>query len=915
MQEYNPQPQNGGWLTVTDRAVSAPAFIVVALICCGLAVSGWATGRLDIAGFGNSRYLMQPLSAVGFSAVSVALLCSMAELKHAARTILIVPLLIVVVTTFQDLTHISLGTDGLLFPDSITLQWRISPGRPGPTPTLSLALLSFATFSTTIRNRLLRRAIIIVASLALVIALVAGLSIPLGLSAPNGMTRHVMMSVPTAATVTALSLAIIAHRRQVNSRARLLCGVRGSTIRMILAGCVLIPILSAIARLWTDSHTDIPIGLAELVQAGIQVTVSCSLGAWAWARISRESAERWALTKALDSAPITITDIHGRILRWSEGCERLYGWSSDEAVGRFKHELTKAARDALQGGTMPLYAQPCEKELTECRKDGTAIHVIEHQRIVTVEGELDPVIVFSMTDISARKHAEQAMRASELRLSLAVEAHEVGIFEWSAATDVFQMSPHAERLFGIAPGAFQGGMQEWLNHLRTVFGHDVLPTDASKNPEARSTFSLRSINGNSPRIIEGTVRVLGPPHGADSMMVGIVMDATERERRARMLEARESELRTILETMPEAMITIDEDGNIRSFSSTAEKLFGYKADDVLGRDVRLLLPEYFHFGENGASSVQNGATPDNKGDDALMRMTAGLDRDGNEMPVELAVGAASIGDKQISIAFVRNLREQLATQARLSELRDQLLHVSRVSAMGEMGAGLAHELNQPLTATANFLGALDLLLAQEADPAQLRKFLRLASAEVLRAGDIIRHMRAFVAKGDLYIRAEPLDEIISDAIQLARSRVRRPDIGLRYDPDPARPFVLADRVQIQQVLVNIVTNALDALDGHEDIKPEIRIEAHGMDDGMVMIRVIDNGPGLPSEFMQRPFEAFVSTKAHGMGIGLSICRRIIEAHGGSFTARNGADCGATIEFTLPINSDMAVSSDQELSMG
>lgn len=346
------------------------------------------------------------------------------------------------------------------------------------------------------------------------------------------------------------------------------------------------------------------------------------------------------------------------------------------------------------------------------------------------------------------------------------------------------------------------------------------------------------------------------------------------------------------------MMAVDEAGQILSISTTAEKLFGYASEEITGRDIRRLLPDYARSAATTAGDVRSANTPQT-------RVITGLDRQGNEMPMELAVGEAILGEKRIAIAFVRDLREQIANQVRLSELRDQLLHASRVSAMGEMGAGLAHELNQPLTATANLLGAATLRLKMGASSEQVRELVELANLEVLRAGEIIRRMRAFVARGERTLRVISLDGLITDALQLARSCTPRANVHINYQSTMPTPAILADHIQMQQVLLNIIRNALTTFVSHGTENPEIviRTDEHGDDE--ILVRVLDNGPGFAPSILAHPFEAFVSTRSNGLGLGLSICRRIIEGHGGVLTLANRPEGGAVVEFTLPAYHDMS----------
>lgn len=891
-------PRSASGVPSARPAPTVLSLIVLALIICLAVLVGWFTSNLGIAGFGRSEILMQPWTAVGCIGVVMSFYCAASGHFAAARTLAVIPLFVVISALVQEWTGAQWAVDQALSSHSIRHQPRLHPGRPGLMPALSLLLLTLASLAMTCRLKVIGNTITGLACLCFSIAIISGMLLPLGVSTAGIETRRALMSVPTATTLIAISIAVIVQRRHVAWPGNVHCAVRRQTLQWILVPCIMLPVISALWQLWTYKNGQITPEMGEIIQAAAQVAISCALIAWAWVRIGRESTTRWAFSVAIDSAPIAIADIDGRIIRWSKGCEQLYGWTAAEARGQIKHRLTAALHPP--GPMRPLAPDcPQQAEITERHRDGTPLRILESRQVVQPRPDIDPMLVLSMKDITERQRAEQAMRASEARLAVAADLHELGLFEWTEADDEMQLSAHAERLFGFEPGSFTGGMEEWRDHVRNRFGADILADDPlPRNGAHRRPFRLCSMQRGQPVIVDGSIFFNDRP-GADGLsMVGIIMDATDRERRTEMLEARESELRSILETVPEAMITVDEAGRVRSFSTAAERLFGFAAAEVTGRDIRTLLPDYAK-----AATGSRLALPS---DSARARphspphTTDGRDRQGNAMPVELVVGETTIGDEHISIAFVRSLREQIATQARLNELHGELLHASRVSAMGEMGAGLAHELNQPLTATANFLGAAHMRLDMDGSADQLRELVDLANQEVLRAGEIIRRMRAFVARGDLDIRPLSIDTLIADGLQLAWSGTRHAGVNLIYQPIASALQVAVDKIQIQQVLVNIINNSLETLSSDDRKNPEIIISAVETADEHVLIRLLDNGPGFPDSIIGRPFETFMSTRSNGLGLGLSICRRIVEAHGGTVTLSNRPEGGAAFEFTLPV---------------
>ncbi|RSU48525.1 hypothetical protein CA221_16200 [Sphingomonas koreensis] len=890
-------PLSAGGKIPVRLTPAVPSLIALALIICVAVLGGWFTNNLGVASFGRHEILMQPWTAVGCIGLATCFFCAASGHAAAARIIAVIPLFVAAMVLVQELTGAQWPIDRLLSPHSIEHQPRIYPGRPVVMPALSMLFLTLASIATTCRLDAVRSMVTGLACLSFSIAIISGMVLPLGIASAAPETRRALMSVPTATTLIAISISIIAQRRHVAWSSNIHCGMQRRTLQWILIPCIMLPVVSALWQLSLYKNGQVTQEMSEIIQASAQVAISCALIAWAWIRIGRESTTRWAFSVAIDSAPIAIADIDGRIIRWSKGCEQLYGWPAAEARGRIKHELTGAVQPP--GPMRPLTPDcPQEAEITERHRDGTPLRILESRQLVQPRADIDPMLVLSMKDITERQRAEQAMRASEARLAAAADLHELGLFEWTEADDKVRLSPHAERLFGLEPGSFSGGMEEWRSHVRRRFGTDILSNEpVPRYSSLRRPFRLCTADEEQQVIVEGSIFFHHRPDAEGLSMVGIIMDATERERRTEMLEAREFELRSILETVPEAMITIDEAGQVRSFSTAAERLFGFAAEEVTGRDIRTLLPDYAKAATGPRSAVSRQSSPTKA---SPPQTTDGRDREGNAMPVELVVGETTIGNEHISIAFVRSLREQIATQARLNELHGELLHASRVSAMGEMGAGLAHELNQPLTATANFLGAAHMRLGMGGSAEQLRELVDLANQEVLRAGEIIRRMRAFVARGDLDIRPLAINTLIADGLQLAWSGTRHAGVNLIYQPVATAREVAVDKIQIQQVLVNIINNSLETFAADGTKNPEIIISAVEASDDHVLIRLLDNGPGFPTSIIGRPFETFMSTRANGLGLGLSICRRIVEAHGGTVTLSNRPEGGAAFEFTLPV---------------
>jgi two-component system sensor kinase FixL len=280
------------------------------------------------------------------------------------------------------------------------------------------------------------------------------------------------------------------------------------------------------------------------------------------------------------------------------------------------------------------------------------------------------------------------------------------------------------------------------------------------------------------------------------------------------------------------------------------------------------------------------------------RVVVGERKDGSTFPMELAVGEMHSSNQRFFTGFIRDLTERQQTEARLQELQTELVHISRLTAMGEMASALAHELNQPLTAIANYLKGSQRLLKDEPGerPAMLRDAMEKAADQAIRAGQIIRRLRDFVARGEAERRVESVKKLVEEAGALALVGAKDQGVRVRFRFDPTFDLVLADKVQIQQVLLNLIRNAVEAMEGCE--KRELVISTTPISDGMVSINVADTGAGIAPEVANQLFQPFVTTKRQGMGVGLSISRTIVESHGGRINCEPNPGGGTIFRFTL-----------------
>lgn len=355
-----------------------------------------------------------------------------------------------------------------------------------------------------------------------------------------------------------------------------------------------------------------------------------------------------------------------------------------------------------------------------------------------------------------------------------------------------------------------------------------------------------------------------------------------------------SQLLAVMDAAVDAVILIDQSGRIQAFNRAAEGMFGWQSSEVLGRNVNMLVPQPHHGAHDGylARYMDTGVAHII----GTGRKVEAQRRDGSLLPVHLSVGRVEGAGPPQFVGFLRDLTEE--EEARRTS--ERLMHVSRMATLGEMAAGIAHELNQPLTAIANYAHATQrFLTSPEPDLEESRDALREIAVEALRAGTIIRRLRNLVRGGDDPRELVQAHEVIDDIRHLTLADARAHDTRLRFELGEETPPVFVHRVQITQVLLNLIRNALEALDQNQPGDREILVRGQRVASGDCEIAVCDNGPGVAPEMLERMFDPFRTTKLRGTGLGLPMSRTIAQAHGGGVRFEPRQPHGACFILALP----------------
>jgi two-component system sensor kinase FixL len=354
--------------------------------------------------------------------------------------------------------------------------------------------------------------------------------------------------------------------------------------------------------------------------------------------------------------------------------------------------------------------------------------------------------------------------------------------------------------------------------------------------------------------------------------------------------------KTLISTAIDGIIVIDDRAIIQVYNEACERLFGFTRDEAIGQNVNILMPTPQR--EEHDTYISRYTSTGERRVIGIGREVVAQRKDGTTFPLWLSVGEGQAMNQRIFVGILSDLSERRERERHIRELQSELLHATRLATTGELGAALAHELNQPLTAILNYTHVLQ-ALKDWSDPnaaVRARGILTKIAEQSARAGEVIRRLRSFVSKREPTLATEDLNSAIEESLGLVLIGPFGRRLNLRTELAPRLRPVSIDKVQIQQVIINLVRNAMEAMS--LTTSPVLILKSAAEDETFARVTIADNGPGLAPDVAAKLFRPFITTKQDGLGIGLSICRTIVEAHGGRIWAET-SDRGTKFHFRLP----------------
>lgn len=605
---------------------------------------------------------------------------------------------------------------------------------------------------------------------------------------------------------------------------------------------------------------------------------------------------------------IIVLDPAGFIRLFNSTCETLTGYSSAEMLGReiFDTLLPADQRDNVCAVIDKLVAgdYPSEYENDWLTRSGERRCIHWHNTVLMDDAGQVEYVVGTGTDVTDWRQTEKELRQSAQQMRLLIDYSPALIGQLDPQLNFIFANESYQKWFGLSLDEIAG------RHIREIIGEAAYLILGPRLKKALSG-EVVAFDSEVPFQHGGTrfIHATYVPHftedGTIDGLFVMTIDLSEQYRLASALSATNRRNQAVLDTAVDGIITISKKGIVESFNRSAERIFGYRASEVIGKNVNMLMPS--PYAEHHDEYLQHYINTGERRIIGIGREVLARKKDGTVFPIELAVGEFTENGQPFFTGFTRDITDRKRMEQDSRERLDQLAHVARQNSLGSMTSGLAHEINQPLTAIVTTAQAcLRLLQSERASTQVLQKSLTQIAGQGERASKIIYEMRQFLRQSTSQNRTfQDINVLIPGVLELVAHEISAHSIHVVTRLNEELPPIPINHVQIEQTLLNLVRNAIEAMsDAENDRFLEIETGYSETDGRFVAVTIADNGPGLPSEVLEHLFEPFITTKEHGLGQGLSISRSIARAHNGDLdliSNENGK--GTRFSITLPVEMD------------
>ena len=505
--------------------------------------------------------------------------------------------------------------------------------------------------------------------------------------------------------------------------------------------------------------------------------------------------------------------------------------------------------------------------------------------------------------IAAREKAQAELRERatglEAKIRRLIDANLMGMFTWNLEGRIVEANENFLKMVQWGREDVASAAMSWTDLTPEEWrARDELAVGDLKATGTMQPYQKEYFRKDGSRVPVLVGAALFEEGGNDG--VAFALDLSEQKRAEEAFRRVEEQARAIVDSALDAVIVMDAEGMIADWNNQAEETFGWTRPEALGRQMsETIIPAQYrlsherglqHFFKTGEGPVLN----------RRIEITA-LRRDGTEFPVELTITPLKSGDTWTFSSFIRDITERRQAQEDLRNAQAELAHVNRVMTMGELTASIAHEVNQPLSAIIASGESCSAWLSN--DSPNLGK-ARAAASRIIQAAtqasEIVQRLRDLFKKTTSMTASVDMNAVIEDTISLVHHETERNKIFLRTELHPGVPSVSGDRVQLQQVILNLAMNGIESIAGLDTEPKRLMIRSTLLNTRELVVSVEDTGLGIEAEHADRLFAPFFTTKPQGIGMGLPICRSIIEAHGGRLWAAKNEPRGAVFHFALPV---------------